>query len=107
MAAFQLRCVAMWHTKYHVALHANFVFASGPSQRKEPIMATVRALDSAIAVEPRSGLPGRSFLARLAIYWSAIREGGAACHAYNQLVLNGTPHDEAVQRIFKEHFSRR
>jgi hypothetical protein len=97
----------MWHTKYHVALHTSFVFTSDLRKERNPIMATVRALDSAIAVEPRSGLPGRSFLARLAIYWSAIREGGAACQAYNQLVLNGTPHDEAVQRVFKEHFSRR
>lgn len=68
-------------------------------------MATVRVLDGAIGIEPRSS-HGGGFFNRLADYLNAIREGSAACRTYNELVLNGTPHDEAVQQVFKKHFSR-
>jgi hypothetical protein len=69
-------------------------------------MATVRSLDGALDFEPRS-LGIRRFFNRLSVYFSAIREGGDAAHAYEVLTRRGTPHDEAVQRVFDEHFDRR
>jgi hypothetical protein len=73
-------------------------------------MAHVRSLDGAFSFEPRSlhgRLPGRSFLARLATYWSALRDGSAAAHDYQRLVRQGTPHAEAVARVFEDHFDGR
>jgi hypothetical protein len=60
-------------------------------------------IDSAdFRLEPRE-LPGRHFLSGLTTYLSAIREASAAAHAYEQLVRRGTPHQEAVERVFAEH----
>jgi hypothetical protein len=69
-------------------------------------MASVRTADGAIDFEHR-GLPVRRFLNSVATYWNAIREGGAAADHYERLVRHGTPHEEAVIRVFKEHFGRR
>jgi hypothetical protein len=69
-------------------------------------VASVRTLGGAFDFEPRS-IPGRRFLAQLGTYVSAIREAGAAAHAYDELVRRGTPHAEAVQRVFDEHFNGR
>ena len=69
-------------------------------------MATVRSLDGAVDFEHR-GFPVRRFLNSVATYWNAIREGGAAADDYERLVRHGTPHEEAVLRVFKEHFGRR
>ena len=69
-------------------------------------MASVRTLGSALHVEPRA-IPGRSFFTGLTTYLSAIREASAAAHAYDEMVRRGTPHDEAVERVFEEHFSGR
>ena len=64
-------------------------------------------LDSAdLHLEPRE-LPGRHFLSGLTTYLSAIREASAAAHAYDQLVRRGTPHSEAVERVFQEHLGGR
>jgi hypothetical protein len=78
--------------------------------RKDRIMATVRSLDGALDFEHRSlrgGFPGRSLLAGLATYWSAIREASAAAGEYERLVRRGMPHDEAVARVFEDHFKGR
>jgi hypothetical protein len=69
-------------------------------------MASARTVDDAIHFE-RRGLPVRRFLTSVATYWNAIREGGAAAHDYDRLVRHGTPHEEAVLRVFKEHFRGR
>jgi hypothetical protein len=66
-------------------------------------MATVRSLDSALRLEPRD-IPGRRFFSGLATYLSAVREASAAAHAYDEMVRHGTPHQEAVERVFEEHF---
>jgi hypothetical protein len=73
-------------------------------------MAHVRSLDGALRFEPRSArglFPGRSFFASFAIYWRALRDGSAAAHDYERLVRQGTPHAEAVARVFENHFDRR
>jgi hypothetical protein len=68
-------------------------------------------LDGTVEFGPRSlrggGFPGRSFLGRLAIYWSALREASVAAHDYERLVRQGTPHAEAVARVFEDHFDGR
>jgi hypothetical protein len=69
-------------------------------------MASVRSLDSMLHLEPRE-IPGRRFLSGLATYLSAIREASAAAHAYDELVRRGTPHEQAVERVFEEHFNGR
>ena len=69
-------------------------------------MASVRTLGSALHLELRE-IPGRRFLSGLTTYLSAIREASAAAHAYDQMVRHGTPHEEAVERVFEEHFSGR
>jgi hypothetical protein len=73
-------------------------------------MAHVRSLDGAFHFEPRSvrgRFPGRSFFASLATFWRALHEGSAAAHDYERLVRRGTPHAEAVARVFEDHFDRR
>ncbi|HEY7548859.1 MAG TPA: hypothetical protein VH913_04995 [Hyphomicrobiaceae bacterium] len=73
-------------------------------------MAHARSLDSTLHFEPRSvrgPFPGRSFFASLATYWQALRDGSAAAHDYQRLVRQGTPHAEAVARVFENHFDRR
>lgn len=69
-------------------------------------MATARTLDGARDFEHRS-LGVRRFLATVAGYLSALSEGAAAAHEYARLTRRGTPHDEAVEQVFEEHFSRR
>jgi hypothetical protein len=69
-------------------------------------MATVRTLASTIDLDHRS-LSGRGLLTGLATYWKALREGGAAAHEYERLVRRGVPHEDAVVRIFEDHFGRR
>jgi hypothetical protein len=69
-------------------------------------MASVRSLDSMLHLEPRE-IPGHRFLSGLATYLSAIREASAAAHAYDELVRRGTPHEQAVERVFEEHFNGR
>jgi hypothetical protein len=69
-------------------------------------MASVRSLDGVLDLEPRS-LGARRFLKTLTIYWNAFGEGAAAAHEYATLTRRGTPHEEAVQRMFEEHFDRR
>jgi hypothetical protein len=69
-------------------------------------MASVRTVDGAIDLDHRS-LPGRGLLTRLATYWNALREGSAAAHDYERLVCHGVAHEEAVVRIFEDHFGRR
>jgi hypothetical protein len=74
--------------------------------RGKPIMATVGSLDGALDFEPRR--PGaRRFFKGLHVYWSAISEGAAAAHEYNALTRRGVAHEEAVEQVFEEHFSRR
>jgi hypothetical protein len=73
-------------------------------------MAHVRSLDGALRFEPRSvrgHVPGRSFFASLATYWRALRDASAAAHEYQRLVRQGTPHAEAVARVFENHFDSR
>jgi hypothetical protein len=67
-------------------------------------MATMRAFDGALDLEPRS-LPVRRFFSGLTTYLSAIREARDAAHAYDKMVRHGTSHEEAVERVFEEHFS--
>ena len=69
-------------------------------------MASVRSIDTGLRLEPRE-IPGRRAFAGLTTYLSAIREASAAAHAYDQMVRRGTPHAEAVERVFEEHFSGR
>jgi hypothetical protein len=69
-------------------------------------MATARSIDSAIHLESRE-LPGRRFFSRLSTYLNAIREASAAAHDYETLTRRGVPHDEAVERVFEEHFEGR
>ena len=69
-------------------------------------MASVRTLHSAIDLDHRS-LPGRGVLTGLATYWKALREGSAAANEYERLVRRGVPHEDAVVRIFEDHFGRR
>jgi hypothetical protein len=68
-------------------------------------MASVRSIDSLLHTEPRE-LPVRRVLSRLITSWDAIREGGAAAHEYETLVRRGVPHEEAVERVFENHYSR-
>lgn len=70
-------------------------------------MAAVRSLNGALDYQPRSLGALRGFFKGLAIYCDAIRAGGAAAHEYNALVRGGVPHDEAVERVFDEHFNGR
>lgn len=67
-------------------------------------MATARSIDSALHLEPRE-VPGRRFFSGLTTYLSAIREASAAAHEYETLTRRGVPHEEAVERVFEEHFS--
>jgi hypothetical protein len=68
-------------------------------------MATARSLDGALAFTPRS--PGvRRFLKGLTLYWSAISEGAAAAHEYAALTRRGVAHEQAVEQVFVDHFSR-
>ena len=69
-------------------------------------MATVRSLDGALSFEPRS-LGVRRFFKGLTVYWSAISEGAAAAHEYDALTRRGVAHEEAVEQVFDDHFSRR
>lgn len=69
-------------------------------------MATARSIDSVVHLEPRE-IPGRRFLSGLTMYLSAIREASAAAHEYETLTRRGVPHDEAVERVFEEHFEGR
>ena len=69
-------------------------------------MATVRSVDGAFGLEPRS-LGVRGFLKSLAVYCSAISEGAAAAHEYATLTRRGVPHEEAVVQVFEDHFGRR
>jgi hypothetical protein len=39
------------------------------------------------------------------LYWQALREGLAAASEYEGLIARGVPHDDAVRRVFNEHFS--
>jgi hypothetical protein len=73
-------------------------------------MAHVRSLDGTLHFEPRSVrdlFPRRSFFTGLVTYWRALRDGSAAAHEYERLVRQGTPHAEAVARVFEDHFDRR
>jgi hypothetical protein len=85
------------------ALHKNKI---AERTRKDPVMASARTLNDALRLEPR-GLPARRFLAGLKTYLSAIREASAASHAYEEMARHGTPHQEAVERVFEKHFSGR
>ena len=67
-------------------------------------MASIRTFGSALHAEPRE-IPGRSFFTGLTTYLNAIREASAAAHAYDEMVRHGTPHEEAVERVFEEHLS--
>jgi hypothetical protein len=69
-------------------------------------MATVRSLHGALDFEPRS-FGVRRFLKNVTAYLSAISEGAAAAHEYDTLTRRGTSHDDAVEQVFEEHFSRR
>ena len=69
-------------------------------------MATVRSLDGDLSFEPRS-LGMRRFFKGLTVYWSAISEGAAAAHEYDALTRRGVAHEEAVEQVFDDHFSRR
>ena len=69
-------------------------------------MASVRTLDGTLHLEPRE-TPIRRFFSGLTAYLNAIREAGAAAHAYEDLVRHGVPHEEAVGRMFEEHFGGR
>lgn len=80
------------------------------NQKGDQIMATARSLGGTAEFQSRSlrgGFPGRSFLGRLAMYWNALREASAAAHEYERLVRRGTPHEEAVTRVFEDHFDHR
>jgi hypothetical protein len=66
-------------------------------------MATVRSLDGAFDLEPRS-LGVRGFLESLTVYWSAISEGAAAAHEYERLTRRGVAHEDAVVQVFEDHF---
>jgi hypothetical protein len=73
-------------------------------------MAHVSSLDGAFHFHPRSArgrFPGRGFFASLATCWRALRDGSAAAQDYERLVRRGTPHAEAVARVFEDHFDRR
>ena len=69
-------------------------------------MATVRSLDGVFGLEPRS-LAARGVLKSLAVYWSAVSEGAAAAHEYETLTRRGVAHEDAVVRVFEDHFGRR
>jgi hypothetical protein len=43
----------------------------------------------------------------LRTYWNAMRDGLAAARAYHAMTSRGMPHDEAVRRVFDEHFEPR
>lgn len=69
-------------------------------------MASINSLNGAIDMEPR-GLPVRRLLTALGTYWNAARDGIAAAHDYETLTRRGVAHEEAVKRVFAEHFDRR
>jgi hypothetical protein len=95
----------MWHTIYHIASHKNVVSSNQLKQRERiQIMATARSIDSGLHLEPRE-IPGRRFFSGLTTYLSAIREASAAAHQYETLTRHGVPHEQAVERVFDEHFS--
>jgi hypothetical protein len=75
-------------------------------QKGKAIMATVRSLDGVVDFEPRN-FGVRRFFKGLKIYWNAIGEGAAAAHEYDALTRRGVAHEEAVEQIFEDHFSRR
>ncbi len=70
-------------------------------------MATTTSLNGTVDLEPRTSFPVRRFLSGLATYLNAIREGNAAAYDYDRLLQRGVPHDEAVHRVFDEHFASR
>ena len=58
--------------------------------------------------------PARSYLQALSrfggtmrTYWDAMRDGLAAARAYHAMTSRGVSHDEAVRRVFDEHFEAR
>ena len=69
-------------------------------------MASVRTLDGALRFEPRE-TPVRRFFSGFTTYLSAMREASEAAHTYEELVRRGIPHQEAVERMFGEHFGGR
>jgi hypothetical protein len=66
-------------------------------------MASVKTFDSALDLEPNRDT-ARRFLKRVADYWTALQESSAAAHEYEQLTRHGTPHAEAIERVFDKHF---
>ena len=62
--------------------------------------------NAALRPEARE-LPVRRFFSGLTTYLSAIREASNASHAYDEMVRHGIPHEEAVERVFEENFSRK
>jgi hypothetical protein len=69
-------------------------------------MAAVKSIDTGLRLGPRE-LPGHRFFAGLTTYLSALREASVAAHAYEEMMRRGTPHVEAVKRVFEEHLNGR
>ncbi len=70
-------------------------------------MATATSLNGTEHLEPHTSFPARRFFSGLTTYLDAIREGSAAAYDYDRLLKRGVPHDEAVHRVFDEHFASR
>jgi hypothetical protein len=47
--------------------------------------------------------PIARFIARVSIYFGALRDGLAASHKYSALTRRGVPHDVAVHAVFEQH----
>jgi hypothetical protein len=70
------------------------------------IMSIIKGFDDALDFHPADDhRPGLADFARtLGLYWTGICEGLAAARTYYELTRRGVSHDEAVHRVFDEHF---
>jgi hypothetical protein len=72
------------------------------------IMSTIKSFDDALDFYPEKG--SDSALSRLGravhLYWRGLCDGLAAAGTYKELIRRGVPHDEAVHKVFDEHFAR-
>ncbi len=69
----------------------------------------IKSFDDALDFFPRP--EHRSLLSRfgngLRTYWNALGDGLVAARRYHELTARGMAHDEAVTKIFDEHFDTR
>lgn len=69
-------------------------------------MSTIKSFDDALDFYPADD--AHSILTRLGrtvrVYWHGLRDGLAAAGAYNELIRRGVPHDQAVHKVFDDHF---